>query len=48
MRYRTRCERCKLMIEIGQRASRMFGRLWHTNCALAYQADRRARRVPVP
>ncbi len=36
-----RCERCKRWFSIGDRAVRKHGRLWHVECAIRYQQQRR-------
>jgi hypothetical protein len=45
VRFRVRCERCKVYIEFGEAAVRIYGRLWHLDCALAYRRARQDRYV---
>lgn len=39
------CERCKVVMDRGEIATRVYGRLWHTRCAAAYAKDRNSERL---
>jgi hypothetical protein len=44
-----RCEApwCKRHIRLGANAVRIYGRLWHVECAIRYRAARKQAREPV-
>lgn len=45
VRYTVSCERCKVPIVVGSRATRLYGRIWHYECRDRYLAERAQRTV---
>lgn len=40
-----RCEKCKQYLELGDIGVRVFGRIWHPECAAEYAHQRKLRKA---